>query len=146
LILIVDDYEDIGTALCKLLTRAGYNCQVTTTGRDALAIIRSHPPEQPLLVVLDEMMPHMCGIEVLRALREDPATASTAVIFYSAGFDLAKREEAMALGAVAWLLKGSGWSSDFDITLKTITDWYKRVGGATLEKKPNPPAPDQSAT
>lgn len=134
LILVVDDYEDIGIALCKLLARAGYPCQHVTGGHEAIAAIRSHPREQPLLVVLDEMMPHMSGIEVLRALRDDPATSGTAVLFYSAGFDLAKRDEAMALGAVAWLLKG-GAGMDFEATLKTIEDWYKRVGGVAINSQ-----------
>jgi CheY-like chemotaxis protein len=128
-ILIVDDMEDGAVALCKLLTRAGYPCANVTSGREALAAIRAHPPEQPLLVILDEMMPEMTGIDVLRKLRDDPATSATKVLFLSAGFDVGKREEALALGAVAWLLKGSGYSGDFNTLLQRIGDWYEKAGG-----------------
>jgi CheY-like chemotaxis protein len=123
-ILIVDDFEDGAQALCLLLGRAGYPCQWVPNGPEALALVRGHPPEEPLLVILDEMMPGMSGVEVLRAIRSDPAIAHTAVLFHSAGFDLQRRDEAMTLGAVAWLLKGG-----VEENLKSIGQWYTRVGG-----------------
>jgi CheY-like chemotaxis protein len=132
-ILIVDDYQDGAEALCRLVGRSGYGCQWVPGGREALALIRQHPPEQPLLVVLDEMMPEMSGMEVLRAIRADPAMAQTVVIMFSAGFDIAKREEAMSLGAAAWLLKGGGHGAEIDAVVKTICDWYERVGGAKIK-------------
>ena len=133
MILIVDDYQDAAEALCRLIRRCGYACQCVLGGHEALALIRAHPPEQPLLVVLDEMMPEMSGIEVLRAIRADPAIKQTTVIMFSAGFDIAKREEAMSLGAAAWLLKGGGHGAEIDAVIKTICDWYERVGGAKIE-------------
>ena len=69
MILIVDDYQDGAEALCRVLTRRGYPCQWVPGGREALAMIRAHPPEQPLLIVLDEMMPDISGMEVLREIR-----------------------------------------------------------------------------
>jgi two-component system phosphate regulon response regulator PhoB len=131
-ILVVDDHRDVGEVLCRVLDRLGYPCQLSCGGPDALAAIRAHPPEQPLLVVMDEMMPNMSGIEVLRAIRADPKIMGTTVIFYSAGFDIAKRDEALTLGAVAWLLKGG----DYEKTLQAITNWYERVGGVAREKRP----------
>jgi len=133
MILIVDDHRDVGEVLCKVLHKLGYPCQLTCSGPDALAAIRSHPNEQPLLVVMDEMMPNMSGIEVLRAIREDPKISGTPVIFYSAGFDIAKRDEAMTLGAAAWLLKGG----DYQKTLETITSWYERIGGVGRDNEPD---------
>jgi CheY-like chemotaxis protein len=130
-ILVVDDHRDVGEVLCKVLHRLGYPCQLTCSGPEALAAIRGHPNEQPLLVVMDEMMPNMSGIEVLRAIREDPNTAGTPVLFYSAGFDIAKRDEALTLGAVAWLLKGG----DYQKTLETIVNWYERIGGVGRDKE-----------
>jgi CheY-like chemotaxis protein len=123
-ILIVDDFEDGAQALCLLLGREGYPCKWVPSGPEALALVRGHPPEEPLLVILDEMMPGMSGVEVLRAIRAEPAIARTAVMFHSAGFDLQRRDEAMTLGAVAWLLKGG-----VEENLKSISQWYARVGG-----------------
>src|SRR5689334_4558203 len=129
-ILIVDDFEDGARAMCLLLTRAGYPCDWVPSGPDALARVRAHPPEQPLLVVLDEMMPGMSGVEVLRAIRAEPAIAQTPVIFHTAGFDIRRRDEAMTLGAGAWLLKGGAGTGGVDENLKAIMEWYERVGGA----------------
>jgi hypothetical protein len=46
------------------------------------------------------------------------------VIFHTAGFDVRRRDEAMTLGAAAWLLKGG-----VEENLKSIVEWYARVGG-----------------
>ena len=129
MILIVDDFRDGAEALCRLLVQHGYPCQHVSSGPEALARLRAHPPEQPLLLVLDEMMPHMSGMEVLRSVRADPAIASTTVIVYTAGFDIAKRDEAMTLGVAAWLLKGT----DFEQIIRTVGEWYERVGGVRRE-------------
>src|SRR5205823_603580 len=75
MILIVDDFPDVGQALCRLLVKSGYPCQHVTSGPDALSAIRAHPREQPILVVLDLMMPQMDGVDCLRAIRADPAIA-----------------------------------------------------------------------
>ncbi len=105
-----------------------------STGKDP-----RHPAEQPLLVVLDEMMPDMSGTEILQTLRSDPATARTAVLFHSAGFDLAKRDEALTPGALAWLLKGGTAGADVQSVINTIIGWYERVGGvATKQQKEQP--------
>jgi hypothetical protein len=56
-------------------------------------------------------------------------------MFLTAGFDIAKREEAMTLGARAWIFKGT---PDIDNTLKEIIQNYEAVGGAktiATEKK-----------
>jgi len=126
--------------MCRILRVCGYPCQWASSGQEALAKIRAHPPEQPLLVVLDEMMPEMSGIEVLRQIRADPRIANTAVVFHSAGFDLAKRDEAMTLGAAAWLLKGGSGATDVARVIETIGNWYQRVGGVSERSQPWPDA------
>jgi CheY-like chemotaxis protein len=125
MILIVEDFADTARALCGLLTHKGYPCHWVTNGQEAIAFIRQHSQENPLLVVLDEMMPGMSGMDVLRALREDQKTAHTNVIVYTAGYDSAKRDTAVTLGVAAYLLKGG----DVEGTLKTICEWYERIGG-----------------
>lgn len=125
MILIVDDFADGREVVCRLLTRMGYPCQGATSGQEALAIIRAHPPEQPLLVVLDAMMPDMDGVQTLQAIRDEPRIAQTTVIMFSAGFDLAMRADAILLGAAAWVLKGD------ETSIKEIVRWYERVGGVS---------------
>ena len=132
MIFIVDDLPDAARAVCALITHRGYPCERIPNGHDALARIRAHPPEQPLLVVLDYMMPDMSGTDVLEAIRKDPKIERTMVMFHSAGFDVAKRDMAMSLGAVAWILKGTDPQGEID----AICNWYERAGG--IATKPNP--------
>jgi CheY-like chemotaxis protein len=126
----VDDFRDGATALWLLLGKLGYPCRWVGNGPEALAFIRAHPPEQPLLVILDDMMPDMDGVSVLRAMRADPAIAARPAIFHSAGFDLAKREAAISMGALGWFLKGGAGSMDLQTIITRISEIYERVGGA----------------
>ena len=132
MILIVDDFADGAEALCRLIERQGYDCRWAGGGREALAMIRAQPAEQPLLVLLDEMMPEMNGIEVLRELRNDPRIAATPVIMYS--LNLMKREEAMALGTLNWMLKGQ----DMLMIVKEIIGQYEHLGGVPSGAKSTP--------
>ena len=146
MILVVDDYPDAAEALCRLLRHEGYPATTVSDGRAALATIRSHPSEMPLLVVLDQMMPGYDGIAVLRDIRSDPKIAHTPVLFHTAGFDVEKREEAMTLGAVAWLYKGGAASLSIPETIKSIGHWYEKVGGAKTSAaaaKQSVPRPQQ---
>lgn len=125
MILVVDDIRDGADALCQLLRAKGYPCQYAAGGREALAVIRAHPASVPILVVLDEMMPDVCGIQVVQQLRADPAVAQTPVVMFSAGLNLHKREAAMKLGILDWIVKGI----DVNSTASAIGDHYERVGG-----------------
>jgi CheY-like chemotaxis protein len=131
MILVVEDYVDAARALCALLEQQGFSCDWVTSGHEAIAYIRQFPPEQPLLVVLDEMMPGMTGTDVLVRLRGDPRTAGIPVIMCTAGYDSSKRDEAVALGACAYLMKGK----DVEGTLRLICNWYQRIGGV-LNRSP----------
>jgi CheY-like chemotaxis protein len=129
-ILVVDDHRDSADAVALLLRKSGYPATVALSGHEVLTTLRAHPPEQPILVVLDEMMPLMSGMEVLREIRADPKIAATPVIFYTAGFDVQRRDEAITLGALAWFFKGGTGTSDLQMTLKQIIHIYETNGGA----------------
>jgi len=87
-ILVVDDEEEVTSALANTLKRVGYEVLTATTGRDALSKAKKHTPD---LVILDIVMPGMDGGDVAAALAEDPVTADTPIIFLTAL--LAKAEE-----------------------------------------------------
>lgn len=66
-ILIVDDEPQIQKMLTITLESVGYRVVVAGTGKEALQMVASHPPE---LVLLDLGLPDLNGHEVLRHLRE----------------------------------------------------------------------------
>ena len=100
-VLCVEDDEDTCTMLCDLLGLI--DCEVTTaaTVPEALELIARGGRFD--LYLLDNWLPGGSGVELCREIRRsDP---STPIVFYSgAGLD-DEREEALAAGAQAYLVK-----------------------------------------
>ena len=66
-LLVVEDDENISTAISEYFSRAGYSVR---TVEDGLAGVKSALDEPPDAVVLDLMLPKMDGLAVCRELRE----------------------------------------------------------------------------
>ena len=73
-VLVVDDDRAIRETLRIVLEEEGYLVAEASDGLCALEIIRDSP--QPLVVVLDFMMPRLDGAGVLRAVLDDPPLAA----------------------------------------------------------------------
>jgi DNA-binding response OmpR family regulator len=67
--------------------------------------VRRAQDERPDVILLDMMMPTMDGSETLAALRSQPATAETPVIFLTAKAVEAEVEHMRAIGAAGVLIK-----------------------------------------
>lgn len=96
---IVDDDVDHLSALCDLLTTTGHDVQTFEAAQDMLATL-SDPPD---LVISDLRMPHMDGIGLLKALREQ--TMSVPVVLLTGHGDVAHAVEAIRAGAEDFLEK-----------------------------------------
>lgn len=101
-ILVVDDHDHIRNLLVRLLNRQGYEVQIATGGREALALL-SHQPFD--LVLLDLIMPDMNGIEVLQQLRQQNMIYHTPVVVVSAAYDMDLVAQCIELGADDYLFK-----------------------------------------
>ena len=66
-VLIVDDEDRFREALSSQLKLRGYNVLDTASGEDAIKIVRHENPE---VVVLDQRMPRMDGIQTLKELKK----------------------------------------------------------------------------
>jgi CheY-like chemotaxis protein/phosphoribosyl 1,2-cyclic phosphodiesterase len=84
------------------LEASGYSVETTSDGVECLRRARETLPD---LVVLDIMMPKMHGIEVLKALRADPATENLGVVVCTAKDYKSDLEEALERGAAGLLTK-----------------------------------------
>jgi len=80
-VLVVEDEPDIRSLIVHHLEREGFRCRTAASGDEALARLRSTPPD---LVVLDLMLPGMDGLEVCRRVRADPAIATVPIIMLTA--------------------------------------------------------------
>jgi DNA-binding response OmpR family regulator len=78
-VLIIEDNEDIRMLLDQVLSLAGYRVVHAAGGRQALTLLREIEVA-PDLAILDVEMPDVSGWEVLRAIRDDPATNDLPVI------------------------------------------------------------------
>ncbi len=67
-ILVADDDKRIRLFLERELTAEGYQVILANNGLEALKKVEE---ELPNLVILDIKMPHMHGLEVLKAIRKD---------------------------------------------------------------------------
>ena len=80
-LLIVEDCAPIATALAGHLSGAGYLTTIAPDGERALEIIAR---ERPDCILLDLMLPGISGMDVLKRVRADAATASVPVVLVSA--------------------------------------------------------------
>ncbi|MEQ1757261.1 MAG: SpoIIE family protein phosphatase [Vicinamibacterales bacterium] len=101
-ILVVDDGPVNLQVLVRTLHGSGHRVLVARDGRAALDIVRRARPD---LVLLDVMMPDIDGFEVCRAIKADPATEETVVIFLSALDDVADKVSGLKLGAADYITK-----------------------------------------
>ena len=85
-----------------LRQRGGVQVIGAMQGRLALELAREH---RPALVLLDLHLPDMDGEEVLRQLRDDPATATIPVVMVSADATRGQIQRLLAAGAAAYLTK-----------------------------------------
>ena len=98
--MVVDDRPDARSSLGQPLATAGFDVRETATGRDALRLARL-PVDA---IVLDLALPDMHGYDVLRKLKDDPATHHIPVILKTAIFlDAGHREVALDAGAAEYL-------------------------------------------
>ncbi|GAA4748630.1 hypothetical protein GCM10023328_33780 [Modestobacter marinus] len=103
-VLVVDDDPVIADLVAFRLGRLGLQVTVETDGEAGLAAIRQLRPD---LVVLDWMMPRMNGLEVCRAVREDPdpVLAGTPVLLLTAKAQEPDLERGFAAGATDFVTK-----------------------------------------
>ncbi len=101
-ILIVDDHADIRRLLSITLGKQ-YEIMEADNGAAALHAVRKY---RPVVVLLDVMMPgELDGLQVLDAIKSEPATRDTLVAMVTARGQQADRDDAERRGADAYFIK-----------------------------------------
>ena len=101
-VLVVEDEDNIATALEFLITREGYGHDRVASGAEALPRIRDTRPD---LVLLDVMLPEVSGYEICEGIRTDPALAQVKVLMMTARGSAIERKRGMELGADGFISK-----------------------------------------
>jgi two-component system, OmpR family, alkaline phosphatase synthesis response regulator PhoP len=101
-LLVVDDEPDILELVQYNLRKAQYDVVGVESGEEALAQVRSAPPD---LIVLDLMLPGVDGLEVCKALKRDTRTAAIPIVILTARGEEADIVAGLELGADDYLTK-----------------------------------------
>ena len=99
-ILIVEDHDDLADALRTNLRSEGYQATVASDGRQALAMVRTDPPD---ILVLDLGIPGLDGLALLARLRAEGHWLP--VLILSARDSDADKVEGFRLGADDYVTK-----------------------------------------
>ncbi len=91
-ILVVDDEPDERFLVGRTLRKQGHGVTVAENGAAGLKAVKEQLPD---LVVTDVMMPVMDGIEFIKRLRDDPATAGIPILVASGDIHLAGGADAV---------------------------------------------------
>ena len=102
-VLVADDEPHIGRIIQMKLEAGPYRVTLVPDGQAALDRLRSDEPID--VVLLDIMMPHASGLQVLEEARTLPHRRDTPVIILTAKGQDADRIRAMSLGATDFFTK-----------------------------------------
>jgi two-component system, OmpR family, alkaline phosphatase synthesis response regulator PhoP len=102
-VLVADDEPHIGRIIQMKLEAGPFRVTLAYDGRQALDILDRDDSID--LVLLDLMMPHVSGLDVLAQLRADPRHRDLPCIILTAAGQEQQYRQAMALGATDFMTK-----------------------------------------
>lgn len=100
-ILIVEDNSQISGFISQLV-KDDYTSFSAANGRAGLAIAASIIPD---LIIVDEMMPIMCGLEMVKRIKQQPRLASLPIIMLTAKSDNKTENDSIKLGIDVFMTK-----------------------------------------
>ena len=116
-ILVVEDDPQIREVVSEILTSHGYEVSTASDGAHAREWVAKSLPE---MVILDLMLPHVSGLELLSEWRAAPRTADLPV-FVLTGKELNPEEENyLRSHAESLLRKNSSWQEDLFEQLRRV--------------------------
>src|SRR4026208_1379766 len=99
-LLVVEDDENISTAISEYFSRAGYNVRTVEDGLNGVKAALDDPPDA---VVLDLMLPKMDGLAVCKELREK--VGYLPILMLTAKDDVVDKVLGLEMGADDYITK-----------------------------------------
>ena len=103
-VLVAEDDRFLRRAAESALRRHGFDVITASDGEEALRLARQELPD---IILLDLIMPKLQGFDVLRELKQDPATSSIPVIILSNLGQEQDSKVATEMGAVDYWVKAN---------------------------------------
>lgn len=101
-VLLVEDEPNIIEAIRFILSRDGWVVDTHSDGATAVEAVLAAPPD---VLVLDVMLPGKSGFDILRELRDVPATHVLPVLMLTAKGQVRDREQAERYGVNCFMTK-----------------------------------------
>lgn len=109
----------------------GHSIEVAYDGDTALERLKTLE-NSPDAVIMDIVLPHLGGIELLKEMRADPKLAKIPVAVLTNSYHAEDTEKFLALGADLYLVKIENQAKDVVEKVETLIDKSKaRVGDAS---------------
>lgn len=102
-VLLVEDSKFLRAANEHILSKAGYVVITASDGEEALRVASERLPD---IILLDMMIPKISGPDVLRALKNNPATTDIPVIVLTS-LSQRNEEKLISEGAAAYIEKSA---------------------------------------
>lgn len=101
-ILVVEDDPFLSKAFSLKLTKAGFEAILIKDGQEAMDGARKAMPD---LILLDLMLPHRSGFEILADLKQDAKLKDIPVLILTNLGQEEEEERGLKLGALEYLVK-----------------------------------------
>jgi PleD family two-component response regulator len=101
-LLYADDHEHMRLMVKDLLQASGHEVSTVPDGWSALAALEHREPD---LLILDNSMPGLSGLEVCRTVKDNPFTARVPVLMLTAEADVSRKVAGFEAGADDYLAK-----------------------------------------
>lgn len=101
-ILIVEDEDILVKVLREKFEDNNFTVEIAEEGDKVLPIVKKFRPD---IILLDIFLPKVNGIDILKSLKEDEDLKSIPVIIITNLDDEERKDEALGLGAVDYVVK-----------------------------------------
>ena len=103
-IFLIEDNMEVSRMYERAFRLNGYEIEIAYDGETALQRL-SDKESLPSAIVMDVMIPHLNGVELLERFRQDPRLAQVPVAVLTNSFRKEDEERFLALGAKLYMVK-----------------------------------------
>jgi DNA-binding response OmpR family regulator len=116
-ILLVEDDPFLVDIYTEKFKMAGFNVETVGDGEKTLDNIKEKNPD---IIVLDLVLPHMDGWEILKKIKEEESLKRIPVIIFSNLGQKSDIEKSLSMGAEKYLIKSQYTPSEVTAEIKKI--------------------------
>lgn len=131
-ILLIEDDKLIVDMYQRAFSLVGIEIETASNGKDGLQMAQQNHPK---LILLDVMMPEMNGLDVLKLLKDDPATAAIPVVMLTNVSEFPIVNHATNEGAVKYIVKSE---AEPQVVVKTVQSMLATSAGSGADTTAGP--------